>query len=169
VPTVIHTLADVVSKNGNLLLNIPVRGDGTIDDDELAVVEGIAAWMDVNQEAIFGTRPWKIFGEGPASDGAPITAQGFNEGKGKAFTFEDVRYTTKNGVVYAITLGRPTAPLHLKSLGTAAAGWAAPSSRSSGSAATASPTGTQAADGLDIEPNDIPAGAHTVVYRISLQ
>ena len=65
--TVIHMLVDIVSKNGNLLLSVPVRGDGTIDEEELAIVEGIAAWMDVNGEAIFGTRPWKVFGEGPAA------------------------------------------------------------------------------------------------------
>ena len=65
--TVIQMLVDIVSKNGNLLLNIPVRGDGTIDDKELKVVEGIAGWMDVNKECIFGTHPWKVFGEGPAS------------------------------------------------------------------------------------------------------
>ena len=83
--TVIQMLADIVSKNGNLLLNIPVRGDGTIDEKELKVVEGIANWMDVNKECIFGTRPWKVFGEGPASAGAALSAQGFNEGKGKPF------------------------------------------------------------------------------------
>jgi alpha-L-fucosidase len=118
--TVIQTLADVVSKNGNLLLNVPVRGDGTIDDDELAVVEGIAAWMEVNQECIFGTRPWKVFGEGPASEGAPITAQGFNEGKGKPFTAADVRFTIKGDTLYVISLGRPTEPLAIKSLGKSA-------------------------------------------------
>jgi alpha-L-fucosidase len=119
--TVIHTLADVVSKNGNLLLNVPVRGDGTIDSDELAVVEGIARWMDVNRESIFGTRPWKVCGEGPALENAvPITAQGFNEGKGKPFTAEDVRFTTKGGVLYAIVLGWPKKELPIKSLGTAA-------------------------------------------------
>jgi alpha-L-fucosidase len=105
--TVIQTLADVVSKNGNLLLSVPVRADGTIDSDEVAVVEGIAKWMDVNRESIFGTRPWKVFGEGPASEGAPIKAQGFNEGKGKPFTAEDVRFTTKGDILYAILLGWP--------------------------------------------------------------
>src|SRR5688572_9195998 len=64
--TVVQMLADIVSKNGNLLLNIPVRGDGTIDDKEEAILEGNAAWMDVNKECIFDTRPWKFFGEGPA-------------------------------------------------------------------------------------------------------
>jgi len=116
--TVVQTLVDIVSKNGNLLLSVPVRADGTIDSDEVAVVEGIAKWMDVNREAIFGTRPWKVFGEGPASEhAAPIKAQGFNEGKGKPFTADDVRFTAKGDVLYAIALGWPSKTLHVKSLG----------------------------------------------------
>ena len=115
-------MADIVSKNGNLLLSIPVRADGTIDDDELAVVTGIADWMDVNREAIFSTRPWKVFGEGPAlADRAPVRAQGFNEGKGKPFTAEDIRFTTRGRTVYAIVLGWPDKPLAIHSLGAAAA------------------------------------------------
>jgi alpha-L-fucosidase len=106
--TVIHTLADVVSKNGNLLLSVPLRGDGSLDEKERAVVEGIAEWMLVNQESIFGTRPWKVFGEGPAmASAAPLSAQGFNEGKGKPFTAEDIRFTVKDDVLYAITMGLP--------------------------------------------------------------
>jgi alpha-L-fucosidase len=118
--TVIQMLADIVSKNGNLLLNIPVRGDGTIDDKELKVVQGIADWMDVNKESIFGTRPWKVFGEGPASGGAKLTAQGFNEGRGKPFTAQDVRFTQKGRVLYAIVLGAPTNIVNIASLGTSA-------------------------------------------------
>lgn len=106
--TVIHTLADVVSKNGNLLLSVPVRGDGSIDSDEVAVVEGIAKWMALNSESIFATRPWKIFGEGPAQENAaPLSKQGFNEGKGKPFGPADIRFTTKGEVLYAIVLGWP--------------------------------------------------------------
>jgi alpha-L-fucosidase len=106
--TVIHTLADVVSKNGNLLLSVPLRGDGSLDEKEKVVVEGIAEWMLVNQESIFGTRPWKVFGEGPAmASAAPLTAQGFNEGKGKPFTAEDIRFTAKGDVLYAIAMGLP--------------------------------------------------------------
>lgn len=106
--TVIHTLADVVSKNGNLLLSVPLRGDGTIDSDEQAIVEGIAAWMQQNSEAIYDTRPWDIFGEGPAIDSAaPLSAQGFNEGKGKPFGTEDIRFTRKGNALYAIVLGWP--------------------------------------------------------------
>ena len=106
--TVIHTLADVVSKNGNLLLSVPVRGNGTIDELERAIVEEIGEWMAVNGEAIYDTRPWKVFGEGPAMESAaPLAAQGFNEGKGKPFTSADIRFTTKNNAVYAIVLGWP--------------------------------------------------------------
>ena len=106
--TIIQTLVDIVSKNGNLLLNIPVRGDGTIDDKERMVVEGIADWMHINSESIYGTRPWKIFGEGPAiAASAPLSAQGFNEGKGKPFGPEDIRFATKGKVLYATMFGWP--------------------------------------------------------------
>jgi alpha-L-fucosidase len=115
--TVIHMLADIVSKNGNLLLSVPVRGDGTIDEKETAIVEGIADWMEVNKEAIFETRPWKVFGEGPASQGAALNAQGFNEGRGKPMTDADLRFTTKGRVIYAIELGWPTNAVSIKSLG----------------------------------------------------
>lgn len=117
---VIQMLADIVSKNGNLLLSIPVRGDGTIDDKELKVVEGIADWMDVNKQCIFDTRPWKVFGEGPASAGAKLTGQGFNEGKGKPLTSEDIRFTQKGSTLYAIVLGAPTHGVSIKSLGESA-------------------------------------------------
>jgi len=116
--TVIHTLIDVVSKNGNLLVSVPVRGNGTIDEQERAVVEGIAAWMQVNGESIYGTRPWKIFGEGPAQQAAAaLSAQGFNEGKGKPFGAEDIRYVMKGKTLFATALGWPTnGRLLLKSL-----------------------------------------------------
>jgi alpha-L-fucosidase len=117
--TVIHTLADVVSKNGNLMLNVPLRGDGSMDEKERAVVDGIAGWMHINSEAIYATRPWKSFGEGPAIESAaPLSAQGFNEGKGKPFTAEDIRFTTKGKILYAILLGWPgNKNLLIKSVG----------------------------------------------------
>src|SRR5687768_13660463 len=105
---VINQLVDVVSKNGNLLLNIPVRADGTIDEQELVVVEEIGRWMQVNGEAIFATRPWKIFGEGPSlANAKPLTGQGFNEGAAKGFTAEDIRFTSKGDVLYATFFGWP--------------------------------------------------------------
>ena len=106
--TVIRMLVDVVSKNGNLLLNIPVKGDGTIDNKERVVLADIKAWMDINSESIYGTRTWKTFGEGPLAEAAnPMTAQGFNEGQ--AYSAQDVRYVEKDGKVYATIMAWPSA------------------------------------------------------------
>jgi len=118
--SVIQTLIDIVSKNGNLLLNIPVRGNGSIDDKEVAVLNGIGDWMDVNKECIFGTRPWKVFGEGPSAQGPKLDTFGMNESKVKPFTASDVRYTAKGDAIYAIVLGAPRADIQLKSLGATA-------------------------------------------------
>ena len=105
---VIHSLIDVVSKNGNLMLNIPVKGDGSIDELERAIVEEIGVWMNLNGESIYGTRPWKIFGEGPQQESAAaLTAQGFNEGKGKPFTSQDIRFVTKGDKLYATVMSWP--------------------------------------------------------------
>jgi alpha-L-fucosidase len=117
--TVIQTLVDIVSKNGNLMLNIPVRADGSIDEKERKIVEQIGEWMKVNSESIYDTRPWKIFGEGPAQQNtAKLDGPGFNEGKGKAFTQEDIRFVTKANVLYATVMGWPqNNVLLIKSLG----------------------------------------------------
>lgn len=115
--TVIHTLVDIVSKNGNLLLSIPVRGDGTIDEKEVAILEGVADWMDINKESIFDTRPWKIYGEGPAVDSInPIKEQGFNEGK-VVLSEKDIRFNQKENILYASVLGVPSEVITIKSLG----------------------------------------------------
>jgi alpha-L-fucosidase len=115
--TVIHMLIDIVSKNGNLLLSIPVRGDGTIDDKEIAILEEIAAWMDINKESIFDTRPWKVFGEGPSAEALETKiVEGFSEGKNK-FSSKDIRFNQKGNTIYATVLGVPTEDICLKSLG----------------------------------------------------
>ncbi|MFZ5496955.1 MAG: alpha-L-fucosidase [Verrucomicrobiota bacterium] len=169
--TVLQMLADIVSKNGNLLLSIPLRGDGTPDDHALAVVEGIAAWMDVNREAILGTRPWQIFGEGPASGGVELTAQGFNEGKGKPYTADDVRFTqSKDGrTLYVIGLVRPAAPVRVAALGTAAGRLdrAITGVELLGTAAPVKWQQTAAALVLDAGAPAGPAGP--VVFKISLR
>jgi alpha-L-fucosidase len=102
VPQVVHQLIDIVSKNGNLLLSIPVRGDGSIDELEMEFLEGLSAWMDVNGEGIFGTRPWKVFGEGPTQ----ISTGMFNENQVK-FTPQDFRFTTKGNALYMFMMGWP--------------------------------------------------------------
>ena len=117
--TVIHMLIDIISKNGNMLLSVPMRGDGTIDDKEEKILEDIAAWMAVNEEGVFGTRVWKIFGEGPVADSSnPLHAQGFNEGKHQPYTSEDIRFVTKGNALYAHVLAWPeNNQVVIKSLG----------------------------------------------------
>ena len=102
VAQVVQILCNVVSKNGNLMLNIPVRGDGTIDVREERFVEGLIRWMDVNREGIYDSRPWKVYGEGPAAK----ATGGFVEGKVQ-YGSEDVRFTTKDRALYAYFLGWP--------------------------------------------------------------
>lgn len=101
--TVIHRLCDIVSKNGNLLLSVPIRGDGTIDADEHKILGEIAAWMGRNGEAIYGTRPWRSFGEGPTR----VAGGMFSEHSSQPFTAEDIRFTSKGGALYAIAMGWP--------------------------------------------------------------
>jgi alpha-L-fucosidase len=110
---VVQRLADVVSKNGNLLLNVPVRGDGTIDEKEEAIVDEIAAWTARNGEAIFGTRPWRRFGEGPTKPPAGM----LNEDQAKPFTTEDIRFTRTGEMLYAIFLDWPERESAISSLG----------------------------------------------------
>ncbi|WP_448658859.1 alpha-L-fucosidase [Sphingomonas sp. CJ99] len=111
---VIQRLADVVSKNGNLLLSIPMRGDGSIDSEEERILDGIGAWMQANGEAaIYGSRPWRIFGEGPTV----IKAGMHTEDQLKAFTADDVRFTVKNGALNILFLKWPTALVRVAALG----------------------------------------------------
>ena len=115
--TVIRMLVDIVSKNGNLLLSIPVRGNGTIDNNEKHIIAGIKAWMDINGKSIYGTRPWKVYGEGPLFDSAnPLNAQGFNEGIN--YSDQDVRYVCRNDSVFATIMRWPgQSAFTFKSLG----------------------------------------------------
>jgi len=118
VAEIVTTLADVVSKNGNLMLNIPLRGDGSIDDKEEAFLAGLTAWMDLNSEGIYASRPWKIYGEGPSTT-ARGGARAGARGGAPANTSADVRFTTKGDTLYAYVLALPTEPRAvIKSLAT---------------------------------------------------
>ncbi len=114
---VIHFLADGVSKNGNLLLNIVQRPDGALDPEVEQLLQELARWMKVNGEAIHGTRPWRIFGEGPVQSDtdAPRSRQ-----EDFAFSGRDLRFTQSKdgGTVHAIALGRPAGrELSIRALG----------------------------------------------------
>jgi alpha-L-fucosidase len=109
---VVHRLCDVVAKNGCLLLSIPVRGDGTIDEEEHKIVEGVASWTQRYGDAIFASRPWRLSGEGPTQ----VTAGQLNEGGAKAFEAADIRFTTKGATLFAMTLGEPKGSVQIRSL-----------------------------------------------------
>ena len=102
--TILHQLVDIVSKNGNLLVNIGPRADGTIPDEVQSVLREVGSWLKVNGEAIYGTRPWKIYGEGPTK----IVEGAFHDTEAQPFTERDFRFTTKNDALYACELGWPS-------------------------------------------------------------
>lgn len=108
---VIGMLADIVSKNGNLLLNIVQYPDGSLPTHSEELLTGLSAWMKVNSEAIHGTRPWKLYGEGPTQAKAGAFEESGN------YTAQDVRFTTRSGALYAILLGWPQAETAIRSLG----------------------------------------------------
>src|SRR5574344_1504079 len=114
---VVDMLVDIVSKNGNLWWSVPIKGNGTLDDQELKVLEGIKAWMDANSSSIYGTRPWKTFGEGPLAEAAnPLSAQGFNESNN--YSSDDVRFAQRNDTLFATVMRWPSGSKYtIKSLG----------------------------------------------------
>jgi alpha-L-fucosidase len=108
--SVVRMLADIVSKNGNLMLSVPLQRDGQPDSDEIKIVSAIGAWLKVNGEAIYATRPWLIYGEGPSTQSSEKGSfDGQRDIQKKPFTAEDIRFTqSKDGkTVYAIVLGIP--------------------------------------------------------------
>jgi alpha-L-fucosidase len=105
---IIDQLIDIVSKNGNLLLNVPPRADGTLDEEAIALLKEIGKWLKVNGEGIYGTRPFSIFGEGPTKvKGGYFTRMA-------TLTAQDFRFTTKGDTVYIFVCGTPTGEVSVK-------------------------------------------------------
>jgi len=116
--SLIDELVDIVSKNGTLLLNIGPRPDGTIPEPEEKILREMGRWLAINGDAIYGTRPWKIFGEGPTQ----VVGGSFKDTEGGSFTAQDIRFTAKSDTLYAIALAWPEdRRITIKSLGTSSA------------------------------------------------
>lgn len=101
---VVQMLIDIVSKNGNLMLSIPLPGNGQPDDDELKVLDGLTQWIAPNGEGIYGTRPWAVYGEGPSTTGPQRRGMGSDV---RSYTAEDFRFTRKGEIVYAFLMSWP--------------------------------------------------------------
>ncbi|HEX9046414.1 MAG TPA: alpha-L-fucosidase [Verrucomicrobiae bacterium] len=126
--SVIRMLADIVSKNGNLMLSVPLQRDGQPDADGIKVVSEIGAWLKVNGDAIYATRPWKIYGEGPSTQASEKGQfDGQRDVQKSPFTSADIRFTqSKDGkTVYALVLDIPKdGQVTVKSLATNSSNWA---------------------------------------------
>jgi len=149
----VHQLIDIVSKNGNLLLNFGPRSDGTIPDEIRSTLLEMGAWLKINGEAIYSTESWKTFGEGPTQ----VKAGAFHDTDTKPYTAEDFRFTAKAANVYVIGMACPAdskATIH--SLGWAHEGAAFPIAKVELLGSTEKVTWTQSASALEVT---LPSGA----------
>lgn len=112
VPVLIGNIVDVVSKNGFVLANVALRGDGTLPEDQAIILRSIGDWLAINGEGIYGTRPWKIYGEGPKK--ISDERQGENL---EPYSAADIRFTTKDRNLYAFVLAQPTEDIVITTLG----------------------------------------------------
>jgi alpha-L-fucosidase len=160
---IVDGLVDIVSKNGTMLLNIGPKADGTIPEHEQQMLREIGAWLKINGEAIYGTRPWSKFGEGPTQ----IRAGSFSDKKMPQFTAEDFRFTTKGNTLYAIALAWPAdGRLHVQSLADGQTGGRGRIAEVRLLGAEQDLVWEQGMDGLDIRlPDEAPCD-HAVVLKI---
>lgn len=156
----INNLIDIVSKNGCLLLNIGPRADGVIPQETQDHLLAIGKWLEINGEAIYSTRPWKVFGEGPTE----VAGGAFSDGKDKPFTADDIRFTKKGNILYAISMDTPQKDITIKNLSSVAGNGKIKSVEMNGGHEKVN--WTQTKTGLIIKPSKTYPAEHAVVYKI---
>ncbi len=160
--SIVDQLIDIVSKNGNLLMNIGPRSDGTIPEEVQKVLLDVGAWLKVNGEAIYGTRPWRIYGEGPTKPAVGA----FHDTDVTHYTAEDFRFTTKGNVLYAIGLSWPTKEEVVIHSLTPAPG-SKPVQAVSLVGSDAKPQFEQRADGLHVRLSGQPPAQYAYALRVT--
>lgn len=162
---IIDQLVDVVSKNGNLLMNIGPRADGTIPNEVQDILKAVGGWLSVNGDAIYGTRPWKVYGEGPTR----TAAGSFHDTDTQAYTSEDFRFTSKGDDVFAVELGWPSngSPVVHSIAGENLGGRRVKSVNLMGSSQPVK--FEQQPDGLHLVVSGKPRGEAVYVYRVTLE
>jgi len=159
---VVHQLIDIVSKNGNLLLNIGPRSDGTIPEEVQQVLLEVGSWLNVNGDAIYGTRPWRTYGEGPTK----VAGGAFHDTDTTHYTPEDFRFTTKGDVLYVIGLAwPPNGEAVIRSLAATAGSQSVQSASLLGS--DAKPKFQQRPDGLHVQLPAQPPAKYAYVLRLT--
>jgi alpha-L-fucosidase len=173
---VIDMLVDIVSRNGNLLLNFPLPSNGMLDAEELKILDEVTKWMAVNGEGIYSTRPWKTYGDGGAINTPADARQGgsqhhqagaFNERNRKPLTASDIRFTRKNGTLYAFAMGRPEGQVKIPVLAPGGVHGVGRIRNVELLGASGKLAWTQDAGGLTIQAPAAPPSDHAVVFKIT--
>ncbi|SFN70728.1 alpha-L-fucosidase [Sphingomonas sp. OK281] len=161
----IPLFVDIVSKNGNLLLSIPLPGHGEPDTDEVAFLTAMAEWQAINGEGIKGSRPWKIYGEGPSTVAQPLG--GNYKLEQLRFDHRDIRFTTKGDALYAFALGWPAdGKILIRALREGSEHHPRAIARVEMLGSNTKVDWTRTRNGLEITTSGPPPSRHAVAFRI---